>query len=177
MDCINCDCYDSDAESCTLPAVDLVYACPLNSETFQWNRKEETMITNVEIKPNGNVYVTYGTGRTRIYFPNQPLPQTVKNFMKTTKPRVVDRTHKTRIDVIIDDTGNLQVYARRDGECPVYITDECPAVRELFTADAPDYAAFVNNIDDISAWTPFDNLDDYYNGIIYHSIYDKTLML
>ena len=43
------------------------------------------MITNVEIKPNGNVYVTYGAGRTRIYFPNQPLPQTVKKFMNSKK--------------------------------------------------------------------------------------------
>ena len=43
------------------------------------------MITNVEIKPNGNVYATYGTGRTRIYFSIQPLPQTVKRFMKFKK--------------------------------------------------------------------------------------------
>lgn len=135
------------------------------------------MITNVEIKPSGNVYVTYGTGRTHIYFANQPLPQTVKNFMKSATPRVTEQLHRTRVDVIIDDTGNLQVYARREGERPVFITDECPAVRELFTNDNPDYAEFVNSIDDISAWTPFDNLDDYYNGIIYHSIYNKTIML
>ena len=43
------------------------------------------MITTVETKPNGNVYVTYGTGRTHIYFSNQPIPQTVKNFMKSKK--------------------------------------------------------------------------------------------
>ena len=135
------------------------------------------MITNVEIKPNGDVYVTYGAGRTRIYFANQPLPQTVKNFMKCATPRVTEQLHRTRIDVIVDDTGNLQVYARTENERPVFITDECPAVRELFTTDSPDYAAFVNGIEDISAWTPFDNLDDYYNGIIYHSIYNKTIML
>ena len=131
------------------------------------------MITNVEIKPNGNVYVTYGTGRTHIYFPNQPLPQTVKNFMKSS----LVKHNPTRVDVIIDDTGNLQVYARTENERPVFITDECPAVRELFTAGNPDYAAFVNSVEDISTWAPFDNLDDYYNGIIYHSIYNKTIML
>ena len=131
------------------------------------------MITNVEIKPNGNVHVTYGTGRTHIYFPNQPLPQTVKNFMKSS----LVKHNPTRVDVIIDDTGNLQVYARRKGERPVFITDECSAVRELFTADSPDYAAFVNSIEDISTWAPFDNLDEYYDGIIFHSIYNKTIML
>ena len=75
------------------------------------------MITNVEIKPNGNVHVTYGTRRTHIYFPNQPLPQTVKNFMKSATPRVVD--HRTRIDIVKTDVG-MQVYARREGERPVY---------------------------------------------------------
>ena len=135
------------------------------------------MIKTVEIKPNGDVYVNYGAGRTRIYFADQPLPQTVKNFMKNETSRVIEQLHRTRIDVIIDDAGNLQVYARTENERPVFITDECPAVRELFTVDTPDYAAFVNNIDDISAWTPFDNLDDYYNGIICHSIYNKTIML
>ena len=43
MECINCGCYNSDTESCTLPAVDLVYACPLNSENIECstrNRKE-----------------------------------------------------------------------------------------------------------------------------------------
>ena len=133
------------------------------------------MITNVEIKPNGNVYVTYGTGRTHIYFSNQPIPQTVKNFMKTTKLRVVDRTHKTRVDIIRSDVG-IQVYARRDGECPVYITDECPEVQELYMGEVY-YRKFIDGIEDISSWTPFDNLDDYYNGIIFNSVYSETITL
>ena len=79
MDCINCGCYDSDAEGCTLPAVDLIYACPHEIE------KEETMITNVEIKPNGDIYVYYGSNRCRLYLAGQPIPQTVKKFMNSKK--------------------------------------------------------------------------------------------
>ena len=134
------------------------------------------MITNVAIKPNGNVYVTYGTGRTHIYFHNQPLPQTVKNFMKNATPHV-EQLHRTRVDIIIDDTGNLQVYARRDGERPVYITDECEEVRKLYNANAVIYREFIDNIEDISSWTPFENTDDYYNGIIFNSVYSETIIL
>ena len=134
------------------------------------------MITNVEIKPNGNVYVTYGTGRTHIYFANQPLPQTVKNFMKTTTAHVVDHGRKTRIDIVKTDVG-IQVYARREGERPVYITDECREVRKLFSMKPPPYREFIDGIDDISSWTPFENTDDYYNGIISNSVYNETIML
>ena len=62
MVCINCGCYDSDTECCTLPAVDLVYACPLNSENNECkanierstrNRKEVNMYHYYHYNPMG----------------------------------------------------------------------------------------------------------------------------
>ena len=134
------------------------------------------MITNGETNPHGNVYVTYGTGRTHIYFPNQPLPRTVKNFMKTITAHIFSHGRKTRIDIVKTDVG-MQVYARREGERPVYITDECRDVRKLFNMNPVTYREFIDGIDDISSWTPFENTDDYYNGIIFNSVYNETIML
>ena len=39
------------------------------------------------------------------------------------------------------------------------------------------YREFIDGIDDISSWTPFENTDDYYNGIIFNSVYNETIML
>lgn len=46
------------------------------------------MITNVKIHRNGDIYVYYGTNRCRLYLAGQPIPQTVKKFMKSKKFKI-----------------------------------------------------------------------------------------
>ena len=41
--CLNCDCYDYDYESCTMPSVDLIYACPLYKEEVDIKENERNI--------------------------------------------------------------------------------------------------------------------------------------
>lgn len=34
--CLNCDCYDADREGCTMPSVDMFYACPLKAKETEF---------------------------------------------------------------------------------------------------------------------------------------------
>lgn len=33
-DCYTCDCYDRDAEQCTMPSIDKDYACPIYANNY-----------------------------------------------------------------------------------------------------------------------------------------------
>lgn len=46
--CRGCGCWDSDAEGCTMPSVDRLYACSLEPEPT-----EEDFMTEAELKERG----------------------------------------------------------------------------------------------------------------------------
>lgn len=47
-DCYMCDCYDRDAEQCTMPSIDIDYACPIYAcdMEFEEEHKEKEDMNN-----------------------------------------------------------------------------------------------------------------------------------
>ena len=49
------------------------------------------MISQVDIKYNGNIYIMYQSGQKRVYYPSQKLPKSISHFivMAITKGNVI----------------------------------------------------------------------------------------
>ena len=66
---------------------------------------------------------------------------------------------RTRIDIVTTNAG-VEVYARSEGEAPVFIDESMSgAVAELHDIAPDDTAAlrgFIDAIEDVSSWEPFD---------------------
>ena len=39
------------------------------------------MISQIDIKYNGNIYIMYQSGQKRVYYPMQKLPKTISHFI------------------------------------------------------------------------------------------------
>ena len=66
---------------------------------------------------------------------------------------------RTRVDIVTTNAG-VEVYARSEGEAPVFIDGSMSgAVAELHDIAPDDTAAlrdFIDAIEDVSGWEPFD---------------------